>query len=96
MNSSFPAGIFAALLIPTYAAAQSGYDAETFRRFFDGLSSPRLSETLGLSKAGVIAMDGEATVRARPDAVQLRVGVTAQAATPYRLTRTGRVAGLVL
>ena len=27
-------------------------------------------------------MEGEATVRARPDAVQLRAGVTAQAETP--------------
>jgi uncharacterized protein len=82
MHSSIPAIIFAALLVPADAAAQSGYDGETFRRFFEGLSSQGLSETLGLSKTGVIAMDGEAAVRARPDAVQLRVGVTAQAATP--------------
>jgi uncharacterized protein len=73
-----------ALLIPSFVLAQSGYDAESFRRFFEGLSSPRLSETLGISKTGVIAMDGEATVRARPDAVQLRVGLTAQAPTPAR------------
>jgi uncharacterized protein YggE len=74
--------VILAALIPATAAAQSGYDGDTFRRFFEGLSSPRLNEVFGTSKTGVVAMEGEATVRARPDAVQLRVGVTAQAATP--------------
>jgi uncharacterized protein len=76
------AAVLATLLVPAHAGAQSGYDAETFRRFFEGLSSPRLNEVFGTSKTGVIAMEGEATVRARPDAVQLRIGVTAQAASP--------------
>jgi uncharacterized protein len=82
MHSSILAVIFAALLFPAPAAAQSGYDAETFRRFFEGLSAPRLNDIVGTSKTSVIAMDGEATVRARPDTVQLRIGITAQAATP--------------
>ena len=80
MQRNIFAVIFAAM-IPATAAAQSGYDGDTFRRFFEGLSAPRLNEVFGTSKTGVVAMDGEATVRARPDALQLRVGVTAQAAT---------------
>ena len=33
MHKSVAAALFGALLIPAQAVAQSGYDAETFRRF---------------------------------------------------------------
>ena len=61
------------------ACAQSGYDADTFRRYFENLTSLKLRDSLLSQLPAVIVMDGEAIVRVRPDAVEVRVGSTSQA-----------------
>ena len=54
---------------------------ETLRKLFESIPTPRL-DTLGLARAGLISMDGEGSVRVRPDTARIRVGVVSEAALP--------------
>ena len=65
-------------LVGTLPATAQPQDTmpETLRRLLDIIPTPRLSETLGLPRPGVIAMDGEGSVRVRPDAARIRIGLT--------------------
>jgi uncharacterized protein YggE len=54
---------------------------ETLRKLFESIPTPRL-DTLGLARAGLISMDGEGSVRVRPDTARIRVGVVSEAAVP--------------
>jgi uncharacterized protein YggE len=57
------------------------------RRFLEVIPAPRLSESLGIPRPGVIAMDGEGSVRVRPDAARLRVGVTSEGLSPTEVAQ---------
>lgn len=72
--------------VPAAAQPQDSVP-ETLRRFLDIIPAPRLSETLGLPRPGVIAMEGEGSVRVRPDAARLRVGVTSDGASPTEVAQ---------
>src|SRR5215203_4349664 len=60
---------------------------EVLRRLFDNIPTPRLSDSLGFARASVIAMDGEGTVRVRPDAARIRVGVFSEGASPTEVAQ---------
>ena len=60
---------------------------EAFRRLLEIIPAPRLSETLGLPGPGVIAMDGEGSVRARPDAARIRIGVANEGVSPTEVAQ---------
>src|SRR4051812_16179812 len=68
---------------PAAVLAQSSDTVpEALRRLFESIPAPRLPDSLGFAKAGVIAMDGEGIVRVRPDAARIRVGVLSEGASP--------------
>lgn len=56
------------VLAGAFPAGAQSQDAmpEALRRLFDMVPAPRLSETLGMARPGVIAMDGDGLVRLRP------------------------------
>jgi uncharacterized protein len=60
---------------------------ETLRKLFESIPAPRLPDTLGLARAGVISMDGEGSVRVRPDTARIRVGVVSEAASPSEVAQ---------
>jgi uncharacterized protein YggE len=72
------------------ALAQEGIP-ESFRRFFESLPTARLPEVLGLARAGLVAMDGEGSVRVRPDAARIQIGVTSEGASPTDVARSNAV-----
>jgi uncharacterized protein YggE len=51
---------------------------ETLRRLFESIPTPRLPDSLGLTRAGVIALEGEGSVRVRPDTARIRIGVVTE------------------
>jgi uncharacterized protein YggE len=55
---------------------------ETLRRLFDSLPTPRLPDSFGLTRAGVIALEGESSIRVRPDAARIRIGVVNEGTSP--------------
>lgn len=59
------------------AQAQSGAEgmAESFRRFIESIPTPRLE---ALARPGTMAMEGEGSVRVRPDTATIRVGVASE------------------
>lgn len=69
-----------ALSGPAAAQPQDGMP-ESLRRLLDMIPAPRLSD-LGIPRQGVIAMEGEGSVRVRPDAARIRVGVTSEGVSP--------------
>jgi uncharacterized protein YggE len=64
---------------------------EALRRLFESLPTPRLPDSLGFPRAGVVAMDGEGSVRVRPDAARLRVGVVSEGASPTEVARENAI-----
>jgi uncharacterized protein YggE len=60
---------------------------EALRRLFESLPTPRLPDSLGLHRAGIVAMDGEGSVRVRPDTARIRVGVVSEGASPIEVAR---------
>jgi uncharacterized protein YggE len=48
---------------------------DALRRLLESIPTPRM-ESLGLARTGVIAMDGEGSVRVRPDSARIRFGVS--------------------
>src|SRR3954451_25234844 len=73
---------------PASALAQSSDTIpEALRRLFESIPAPRLPDSLGLAKAGVIATDGEGIVRVRPDAARIRVGVVSEGASPTEVAQ---------
>ena len=96
-RSGFAVGCCLALVLAVPAAAQPQDSVpEALRRLLDVVPGPRLAESLGL-RSGVIAMDGEASVRVRPDAARLRVGVTSEGASPTEVAQqnAGRMSAVV-
>src|SRR3954462_6958585 len=62
------------------ALAQAGETmTDSLRRLFENIPTIRLADTL--DKSGVIVMDGEGSVRVRPDAARIRVGVVTESAS---------------
>ena len=58
-----------AMYQPAAVLAQSSDKVpEALRRLSESIPAPRLPDSLGFAKAGVITMDGEGIVRIRPDA----------------------------
>src|SRR5215217_7885376 len=73
---------------PAAVLAQSSDTVpEALRRLFESIPAPRLPDSLGFAKAGVIAMDGEGIVRIRPDAARIRVGVVSEGASPTEVAQ---------
>jgi uncharacterized protein len=73
---------------PAAVLAQSSDTVpEALRRLFESIPAPRLPDSLGFAKAGVIAMDGEGIVRVRPDAARIRVGVLSEGASPTEVAQ---------
>ncbi len=63
------------------ALAQAGETmTDTLRRLFENIPALGLPDTFG--KSGVIVMDGEGSVRVRPDAARIRIGVVSEGASP--------------
>jgi uncharacterized protein len=60
---------------------------EALRRLFESIPTPRLPDSLGLARTGVIAMDGEGSVRVRPDAARIRVGVSTEGPSPTEVAQ---------
>src|SRR5215204_6578746 len=60
---------------------------EALRKLFESIPTPRLPDSLGLARAGVIAMDGEGSVRVRPDTARIRVGVVSDALSPSEVAQ---------
>lgn len=60
---------------------------ETMRRLFETIPMPRLAESLGLPRPGVIAMDGDGSVRVRPDAARVRIGVMSDGVSPTEVAQ---------
>ena len=86
-RTGFAVGCCLALAFVVPAAAQPQDSVpEALRRLLDVVPGPRLVESLGL-RSGVIAMDGEASVRVPPDAARLRVGVTSEGASPTEVAQ---------
>jgi hypothetical protein len=69
------------------AAAQSPDTLPEAWKLFESIPAPRLRDSLGLARTGVIAMDGEGSVRVRPDTARIRVGVGSEGASPNDLDR---------
>lgn len=86
-----------AALAPAPAMAQSADAmAESFRRLIESIPAPRL-DGLGLSRAGTIAMEGEGSVRVRPDTARLRIGVASEGAAAAEVAQdNARRMGAVL
>ena len=77
-----------AMYQPAAVPAQSSDTVpEALRRLFESIPAPRLPDSLGFAKAGVIAMDGEGIVRIRPDAARIRVGVVSEGASPTEVAQ---------
>src|SRR3954463_10072828 len=78
-----------ALYHPASALAQSSTETmpEALRRLFESIPAPRLPDSLGFARAGVIATDGEGIVRVRPDAARIRVGVLSEGASPTEVAQ---------
>ena len=77
-----------AMYQPAAVLAQSSDTVpEALRRLFESIPAPRLPDSLGFAKAGVIAMDGEGIVRVRPDAARIRVGVLSEGASPTEVAQ---------
>src|SRR3954451_21138440 len=78
-----------ALYHPASALAKSSTETmpEALRRLFESIPAPRLPDSLGFAKAGVIATDGEGIVRVRPDAARIRVGVLSEGASPTEVAQ---------
>jgi uncharacterized protein len=77
---SFPCGL------PAQAQPQETLP-EALRKLFESIPAPRLPDSLGLARAGAIAMDGEGSVRVRPDAASIRIGVTSEGASPTEVSQ---------
>jgi uncharacterized protein len=71
---------------PVLAQSPDGMP-EVLRRLLENIPTPRLSDSLGFARASVIAMDGEGTVRVRPDAARIRVGVFSEGASPTEVAQ---------
>lgn len=85
-----------AALAPAPAQAQSGAEgmADTFRRFIESIPTPRLE---ALARPGTIAMEGEGSVRVRPDTARIRVGVASEGASAAEVAQeNARRMGAVL
>src|SRR4028119_2375388 len=74
-----------AFVVPAAAQPQDSVP-DALRRLLGVVPGPRRAESLGL-RSGVIAMDGEGSVRVPPDAARLRVGVTSEGASPTEVAR---------
>src|SRR5215216_7093820 len=73
---------------PAAALAQSlDTMPEALRRLFESIPAPRLPDSLGFARAGVIATDGQGIVRVRPDAARIRVGILSEGASPTEVTQ---------
>ena len=77
-----------AMYQPAAVLAQSSDTVpEALRRLFESIPAPRLPDSLGFARSGVIAMDGEGIVRIRPDATRIRVGVVSEGASPTEVAQ---------
>jgi uncharacterized protein len=59
---------------------------EALRKLLESIPTPRLPDSL-VARTGVIAMDGEGSVRVRPDTARIRVGVVNEGASPSEVAQ---------